>query len=46
MEIYGLTVENYTWDGTAHSPAGIYVTVRSDTSNTNQSVIPHRSAAS
>ena len=44
VEIYGLTVENYTFDGTAHSPAGIYVTVRSDTSTTNQSVIPHRSA--
>jgi hypothetical protein len=44
VEIYGLTVENYTWDGTAHSPAGIYVTVRSDTSNPNQNVIPHLSA--
>src|SRR5690349_8995586 len=44
VEIYGLTVENYTFDGTAHSPAGIYVTTRSDTSTTNQSVIPHRSA--
>jgi len=44
VEIYGLTVENYTWDGTAHSPAGIYVTVRSDTANTNQDTYPHRSA--
>jgi len=44
VEIYGLTVKNYTWDGTAHSPAGIYVTVRSDTTNTNQSTYPHRSA--
>jgi hypothetical protein len=44
VEIYGLTVENYTFDGTAHVPAGIYVTVRSDTSNTNQNVVPHRSA--
>jgi hypothetical protein len=44
VEIYGLTVENYTWDGTAHSPAGIYVTVRSDTTNPNQSKIPHLSA--
>jgi hypothetical protein len=44
VEIYGLTVENYTWDGTAHTPAGIYVTVRSDTSNPNQSKIPHLSA--
>jgi hypothetical protein len=44
VEIYGLTVEKYTWDGTAHSPAGIYVTVRSDTSNPNQSTIPHLSA--
>lgn len=31
VEIYGLTVQNYTWNGTGHSPAGIYVTVRSDT---------------
>jgi hypothetical protein len=44
VEIYGLTVENYTWDGTAHTPAGIYVTVRSDTTNTNQGTYPHRSA--
>jgi hypothetical protein len=44
VEIYGLTVENYTWDGTAHSPAGIYVTVRSDTTNTNQGTYPHLSA--
>src|SRR5579859_2276383 len=44
VEIYGLTIENYTWNGTAHSPAGIYVTVRSDTSNPNQNVIPHLSA--
>jgi hypothetical protein len=44
VEIYGLTVENYTYDGTAQTPAGIYVTVRSDTSNANQSVLPHLSA--
>jgi hypothetical protein len=44
VEIYGLTVKNYTWDGTAHSPAGIYVTVRSDTTNTNQGTYPHLSA--
>jgi hypothetical protein len=44
VEIYGLTIENYTWAGTGHSPAGIYVTVRSDTANTNQSTIPHLSA--
>ena len=44
VEIYGLTVENYTWDGTGHSPAGIYVTVRSDTANTSQGSYPHRSA--
>lgn len=43
VEIYGLTVEDYTFDGTAHVPAGIYVTARSDTSTTNQSVVPHRS---
>ena len=44
VEIYGLTVKNYTFDGTAHTPAGIYVTVRSDTTNTSQAVVPHRSA--
>jgi hypothetical protein len=44
VEIYGLTVENYTWDGTAHTPAGIYVTVRSDTTNTSQGTYPHLSA--
>lgn len=44
VEIYGLTVENYTFDGTAHVPAGIYVTTRSDTENTNQSKDPHLSA--
>jgi hypothetical protein len=44
VEIYGLTVQNYTFDGTGHSPAGIYVTVRSDTATTNQSTIPHLSA--
>jgi hypothetical protein len=44
VEVYGLTIANYTFDGTAHSPAGIYVTVRSDTSNTGQSTTPHLSA--
>jgi hypothetical protein len=44
VELYGLTVENYTFDGTAHTPAGIYVTVRSDTTNTNQNKVPHLSA--
>ncbi len=44
VEIYGLTVQNYTWSGTGHSPAGIYVTVRSDTTNTNQNTVPHLSA--
>jgi hypothetical protein len=44
VEIYGLTIENYSFDGTAQSPAGIYVTVRSDTTNTNQAKVPHRSA--
>jgi hypothetical protein len=43
VEIYGLTVQDYTFDGTAHVPAGIYVTARSDTATTNQSVVPHRS---
>lgn len=44
VEIYGLTVQNYTWAGTGHSPAGIYVTVRSDTTNTSQTTVPHLSA--
>lgn len=44
VEVYGLTIENYTTDGTHESPAGVYVTVRSDTANTDQSVTPHRSA--
>ncbi len=44
VEVYGLTVENFTFDGKARVPAGIYVTVRSDTTNTNQSVFPHLSA--
>jgi hypothetical protein len=44
VEIYGLTVENYTFDGTTQSPAGIYVTTRSDTKNTNQAKVPHLSA--
>jgi hypothetical protein len=44
VEIYGLTVENFTFNGAAHVPAGIYVTVRSDTKNVNQDKAPHRSA--
>jgi hypothetical protein len=44
VEIYGLTVQDYTWDGTGHSPAGIYVTVRSDTTNPSQRTVPHLSA--
>ncbi len=44
VEIYGLTVENYTFDGTGQSPAGIYVTTRSDTQKTNPNVVPHLSA--
>jgi hypothetical protein len=44
VEIYGLTVENYTFDGTTQSPAGIYVTTRSDTKKTNQAKVPHLSA--
>ncbi|MFZ0665724.1 MAG: hypothetical protein WAM97_08205 [Acidimicrobiales bacterium] len=44
VEIYGLTIENYTFDGTAHVPAGIYVTARSDTTNTDQGTYPHLSA--
>ena len=43
-EIYGLTVRGYHWDGTAHSPAGIYVTARSDVANTRLTSYPHRSA--
>jgi hypothetical protein len=44
VEVYGLTVENYTFDGTGHTPAGIYVTVRSDTASAGRSKVPHRSA--
>jgi hypothetical protein len=44
VEVYGLTVENYTYDGTAQSPAGIYVTTRSDTQNSDQDKVPHLSA--
>jgi hypothetical protein len=44
VEIYGLTVENYTYDGTAQTPAGIYVTTRSDTQNKKQGTFPHLSA--
>jgi hypothetical protein len=44
VEVYGLTVENFTYDGPAHDAAGIYVTTRSDTTNTNQGTIPHESA--
>ena len=44
VEVFGLTIEGYTTDGTAFVPAGIYVTVRSDTSTTDPAVIPHRSA--
>ena len=44
VEIFGLTVENYTFNGTAHVPAGIYVTARSDKTNINQGVVPHLSA--
>ncbi|HEV8065948.1 MAG TPA: hypothetical protein VGP46_13985, partial [Acidimicrobiales bacterium] len=44
VEIYGLTVENFTFDGPAHDAAGIYVTTRSDTANTDQGTVPHESA--
>ncbi len=44
VEIYGLTIENYTTDGTTYTPAGILVQVRSDTTNTNQGTVPHESA--
>ncbi len=43
VEVYGLTVENYHFAGPAHVPAGILVSVRSDTRNTDQSVVPHMS---
>ena len=42
VEIYGLTIENYTSDGTSQVPAGIYVTTRSDT--TSRTGSPHLSA--
>ena len=44
VEVYGLTIENYSTDSATFSPAGIYVTARSDTQNVKQSVIPHLSA--
>jgi hypothetical protein len=44
VEVYGLTIENFTYDGPALDPAGIYVTARSDTTNTNQTKVPHLSA--
>lgn len=44
VEIYGLTIQNYTYDGTAQTPAGIYVTTRSDTQDTDQNKVPHLSA--
>jgi hypothetical protein len=44
VEVYGLTIENYTTDGKAFTPAGIYLTVRSDTTSTDQSRVPHESA--
>jgi hypothetical protein len=44
VEVYGLTVKNYAGNGTGPSPAGIFVTVRSDTAQTDQSVLPHLSA--
>lgn len=44
VEIYGLRIENYSYDGPAHTPAGIYVTTRSDTQDTKQGVLPHLSA--
>jgi len=41
VEIYGLTVENYTYDGTDQSPAGIYVTVRSDPGHLSACFLNH-----
>ncbi len=43
VEIYGLTVEGYHFDGTGESPAGIYVTTRSDTQSTNSHAASHLS---
>jgi hypothetical protein len=43
VEVYGLTIEHYTSDGTGEDPAGIYVTVRSDTTNPNLGTTPHLS---
>lgn len=45
VEIYGLTVEveGYHDDGTAQTPAGIYVTTRNDTDSTNAHAVPHLS---
>lgn len=44
VEVYGLTIENYTYDGPGQTPAGIYVSARSDTQSTDQSRVPHLSA--
>ncbi len=44
VEVYGLTIENYMFDGTAQTPSGILVEVRSDVTTTNQSTTPHLSA--
>jgi hypothetical protein len=44
VEVYGLTIENYTSDGTGEDPAGIYVTVRNDTKNASPTTTPHLSA--
>jgi hypothetical protein len=42
--VFGLLVENYTYDGPAEDAAGIYVTARSDTQSTDQDKFPHLSA--
>jgi hypothetical protein len=44
VEIYGLTVSNYRYNGPSQDPVGIYVATRSDTTVTSPSVTPHRSA--
>jgi hypothetical protein len=44
VEVYGLTIEDFRFDGTGQVPAGIDVTVRSDTAVTRLGAVPHRSA--
>ncbi len=44
VEVYGLTIEDYSFEGAAQTPAGIYVAARNDVSGTDQRTVPHESA--